>query len=95
MIAVLRKGTTEKQLKALTDWIEAQGLAVHLSTGEYQTIVGLIGDTTRIDEDLLRSLEIVEKVQRISEPFAYSDLRIRSTDSPQWILSRYSVRSTL
>ena len=81
MIAVLRKGTSEKQLKSLTDWIEAQGLAVHLSTGEYQTIVGLIGDTTRIDEDLLRSLEIVETVQRISEPFKSANRKFHPDNS--------------
>ena len=69
MIAVLKKGTTQNQIESLTGWIESQGLAVHLSKGEFQTIVGLIGDTTRIDEDLLRSLDIIETVKRISEPF--------------------------
>lgn len=69
MIAVLKNGTTKKQIDSLINWIEAQGLSVHLSTGEYQTIVGLIGDTTKIDDDLLQSLDIVETVKRISEPF--------------------------
>ena len=57
MIAVLKPGTTEQQIKSLTDWISSQGLSVHLSTGRYQTIVGLVGDTTRIDEDLFEELE--------------------------------------
>ena len=69
MIAVLKNGTSQKQIDSLINWIESQGLSVHLSTGEYQTIVGLIGDTTKIDEDLLQSLDIVETVKRISEPF--------------------------
>ncbi|MBE6548694.1 MAG: 3-deoxy-7-phosphoheptulonate synthase [Ruminococcaceae bacterium] len=69
MIAVLKTGTTQKQIDSLIGWIESQGLSVHLSAGEYQTIVGLIGDTTKIDEDLLQSLDIVETVKRISEPF--------------------------
>ena len=69
MIAVLKSGTSQKQIQGLITWIESQGLSVHLSAGEYQTIVGLIGDTTRIDEDLLQSLDIVETVKRISEPF--------------------------
>ncbi len=81
MIAVLRKGTSEQQLKNLTDWIESQGLAVHLSKGEFQTIVGLIGDTTRIDEDLLRSLDIIETVQRISEPFKSANRKFHPDDS--------------
>ncbi len=69
MIAVLKNGTSQKQIESLINWIESQGLSVHLSAGEYQTIVGLIGDTTKIDEDLLQSLDIVETVKRISEPF--------------------------
>ncbi len=69
MIAVLKSGTSDKQIADLKNWIEAQGLQVHLSKGDYQTIVGLVGDTSRIDEDLLISLEIVETVKRISEPF--------------------------
>ena len=62
MIAVLKNGTSQKQIDNLINWIESQGLSVHLSTGEYQTIVGLIGDTTKIDEDLLQSLDIVVSV---------------------------------
>ena len=69
MIAVLKRGTTEKQIADLTSWIESQGLQVHLAVGEYKTIVGLIGDTSHVDEDLLVSLDIVESVKRISEPF--------------------------
>ena len=69
MIAVLKKGTTDKQIADLTSWIESQGLQVHLAVGEYKTIVGLIGDTSHIDEDLLVSLDIIESVKRISEPF--------------------------
>ena len=69
MIAVLKSGTSDKQIADLKNWIEAQGLQVHLSKGDYQTIVGLVGDTSRIDEDLLIGLDIVETVKRISEPF--------------------------
>ncbi|MBP3376374.1 MAG: 3-deoxy-7-phosphoheptulonate synthase [Clostridia bacterium] len=69
MIAVLKNGTTDKQIESLKAWIESLGLQVHLSKGDYQTIVGLVGDTSRVDEDLLISLDIVETVKRISEPF--------------------------
>ncbi len=69
MIAVIKKGTTEKQLENLTSWLKSQGLDIHLSHGSTHTIVGLIGDTSKIDADLLASLEIVESVKRISEPF--------------------------
>jgi 3-deoxy-7-phosphoheptulonate synthase len=81
MIAVLKTGTNDKQIKSLTDWIESLGLQVHLSKGEYQTIIGLVGDTSRVDEDLLRSLEIVETVKRISEPFKSANRKFHPDDS--------------
>ena len=78
MIAVLKKGTTEKQIADLTSWIESQGRQVHLAVGEYKTIVGLIGDTSHIDEDLLVSLDIIESVKRISEPFKNANRKFQS-----------------
>ena len=81
MIAIIRQGTSREQIEKLTHWIEAQGLSVHLSTGEFTTIVGLIGDTSKIDEDLLRSLDIVEAVRRISEPFKSANRKFHPDDS--------------
>ena len=81
MIAVLKRGTNDKQIESLTNWIESLGLQVHLSKGEYQTIIGLVGDTSRVDEDLLRSLEIVETVKRISEPFKSANRKFHPDDS--------------
>lgn len=69
MIAVLKPGTNEQQIEKLTHWIESKGLAVHISKGESVTIIGLVGDTSKVDEELLGSLDIVESVKRISEPF--------------------------
>jgi 3-deoxy-7-phosphoheptulonate synthase len=42
---------------------------VHISEGQYKTIIGLIGDTSKVDIDLMESLSIIESVKRISEPF--------------------------
>ena len=81
MIAVLKPGTTEQQIQSLTEWIRSQGLTVHLSAGRYQTIVGLVGDTTRIDEDLLGSLSYVETVKRISEPFKSANRKFHPDNS--------------
>ena len=46
MIAVLKNGVTQKQIDSFCDWIKAQGVGVHVYNGEFQTVVGLIGDTT-------------------------------------------------
>ena len=70
MITVLKAETTKKQRDKLIEWFESQGLRkVHISEGEFQTVLGLVGDTSKIDEELVESLEMVESVKRISEHF--------------------------
>ncbi len=69
MIAVLKSGVTKEQRQGLIDWFKSQGLDVHISEGEMHTILGLVGDTTKVDEELIEALDIVESVKRISEPF--------------------------
>ena len=81
MIAVLKSGTNDAQIESLTSWLESQGLTVHLSRGEYQTIVGLVGDTRKIDEDLLGSLDFVESVKRISDPFKSANRKFHPDDT--------------
>ena len=81
MIAVLKPGTTDAQIENLSSWIKLQGLDVHLSRGSLHTVIGLVGDTTKIDADLLESLEIVESVKRISEPFKSANRKFHPDDS--------------
>lgn len=81
MIAVLKHGVSESQAENLIKWIKAQGVDVHLSEGQYQTVIGLIGDTTKIDIDLLASLEIIESVTRISEPFKSANRKFHPDDT--------------
>ena len=56
MITVLKAETTKKQRDKLIEWFESQGLKVHISEGEFQTVLGLVGDTSKIDEELVESL---------------------------------------
>ena len=81
MIAVMKQNTTDAQIESLTSWLKEQGLSVHLSRGAYQTIIGLVGDTSKIDEDLLASLEYVESVKRISEPFKSANRKFHPDDT--------------
>ena len=69
MIAVLKHGTTAEQLSFLTNWLESMGLQVHAYSCNDATILGLIGNTDRIDLELLRSMEIIDRIQPVSEPF--------------------------
>ena len=81
MIAVLKHGTTPQQVNHLVNWLKQMNLDVHLSEGTQFTVLGLIGDTSRVDMDLLKSLEIVDTVKRVSEPFKQANRKFHPLDS--------------
>ena len=56
MIAILKNGTTPAQTQHLVAWLKAMNLDVHISEGAQVTVLGLIGDTSRVDMELLKSL---------------------------------------
>ena len=69
MIIILKSNPDEQQKQNLITWLHSLGLDTHMSQGEYQTILGLVGDTSKVDLDLIKSLEIVQDVKRIREPY--------------------------
>ena len=81
MITVLKQGTTQAQMEHLIAWLRAQNLDVHISHGHNYTILGLIGDTGKIDMDLLASLDIVESVKRVTEPFKQCNRQFHPDDT--------------
>ena len=81
MIAILKNGTTEEQTAHLVSWLKHMNLDVHVSKGAEMTVLGLIGDTSRVDMELLSSLEIVSSVKRVSEPFKQANRKFHPNDS--------------
>ena len=69
MITVLKSGTTADQREQLIRWLEEHGVKVHVSIGENHTILGLVGDTSQIDVEMIKLLDIVQDVKRVSEPY--------------------------
>ena len=81
MIAVLKHGTTNEQIQHLVTWLKHLDVDVHISEGKEVTILGLIGDTSRVDMDLLTSLEMVSSVKRVSEPFKQANRKFHPQDT--------------
>ena len=81
MIAVLKQGTTDAQIENLSSWLKSQGLDVHISKGKTHTVIGLVGDTAKVDGELIESLDIVDSVKRISEPFKSANRKFHPDDS--------------
>ena len=81
MVVLLKKNADEKQLENLVAWLASLGIDVHKSEGEYETVLGLIGDTSNVDIDFIQSLGIVENVTRISEPYKNANRKFHPEDS--------------
>lgn len=81
MIIVVKNSCEKTQLDNLVDWIKELGLDVHLSRGAQSTVLGLVGDTGRVDIDLISSLDIVEQVQRVQEPYKNANRKFHPEDS--------------
>ena len=80
MIVVLKHNVTQAKKEQLIAWLQNLGLRIHVSDGDYQTVLGLIGDTTRVDMDLVASLEIVDSVKRVTEPFKCCNRKFHPDD---------------
>ena len=81
MIILVKKEHEQKQFDSLVDWIESQGLQIDISNGVNTTILGLVGDTSKIDIDLVRSLDIVQEVKRIQEPYKAANRKFHPEDT--------------
>ena len=81
MVVVLKKGTTDEQLENLVSWLKTQGVEPDISRGTDITIVGLVGDVSHIDTELIEALDIVESVKRVSEPFKAANRKFHPDDT--------------
>ncbi len=71
----------ERKFSDLVHWIESQGLKTHISRGDFTTIIGVVGDTMKLDPDQIRSFDIVRDVKRVSEPFKEANRKFHPKDS--------------
>ena len=81
MIIRLHTTATEEQIAELRQLLEATGVTLHPIHGEQQDIIGLIGDTSRVDLRTIESLPYVEKVMRIQEPFKKANRKFHPQDT--------------
>jgi len=81
MIVVIKKNQEKSQVDNLINWIKGLGLGVHISAGENSTIIGLVGDTSKVDIDLVRTLDIVENVTRVQEPYKNVNRKFHPQDT--------------
>ena len=81
MIVILKQNPEKNQLENLRAWLKSMNVEIHESQGDTHTILGLIGDTSVIDIDFVRGLDIVEDVKRVQEPYKNANRKFHEDDS--------------
>ena len=81
MIVVLKPNPNPDQLESLKNWLLGKGIQIHQSLGTSQMILGLVGDTSTLDIDLISALDIVEDVKRVQEPYKNANRKFHPEDT--------------
>lgn len=81
MIVIFKQTTTDEQVKTFLKQLEDMGFSHHYSKGENSALVGIIGDTSTLDTDMLKANDIVEDVKRVSEPYKLANRKFHPDDS--------------
>lgn len=81
MIIILKKDPDPAQLEHLKAWLEGKNIKIHPTVGTTRTILGLVGDTTKVDISLIKALEIVDDVKRVQEPYKKANRKFHPEDT--------------
>ncbi|MDR2932980.1 MAG: 3-deoxy-7-phosphoheptulonate synthase [Oscillospiraceae bacterium] len=81
MVVIIKPDAKKEQVNTFLGWVRDMGVETNVVVGKELTIVGLIGDTTKIDFDLLRSISIVDDVRRIQEPYKNANRKMHPEDT--------------
>jgi len=81
MVIVLKKNPEQTQVNSLIEWLSGMNIGVQTIEGEQSTIMGLIGDTSLVEIELIQALDVVETVKRIQEPYKRANRKFHPSDS--------------
>ena len=81
MVIILKQNPGAAQVESLRKFLEQKGLKTHLSEGSNRTVIGLVGDTSRVDMEMLKALDIIEDVKRIQEPYKDANRKFHPDDT--------------
>jgi 3-deoxy-7-phosphoheptulonate synthase len=81
MIVALKRGVPKEEIGGFMVFLEKQGVRVHFSEGASRIVLGLVGDTSGIDEEALMANHLVEKVIRVQEPYKRANRMFHPEDT--------------
>ena len=86
MIIVMKPGAAKQSIEAVTTYIKDHGLQVHLSAGEQVTIIGIIGDKTRISAENLTVFQDVDNILPVTESYKLTNLKFHPEPTMHFFL---------
>lgn len=81
MIIILKQDAKSQDCEKLVQWLSSYDVKVNAIQGTHKQILGLIGDTSKIDIELVRAQEIVENVKRVQEPYKDANRKFHPQDT--------------
>lgn len=81
MIVILKEHAPEEKVKLLIAQLKEQGFAIHESQGLHTRLIGLVGDTSKVDENALLANDAVDQVKRIQEPYKNANRKFHPQDT--------------
>ena len=69
MIIIMKPQASEQSIRTVTGYIKDNGLQVHLSKGEEVTIIGIVGDKTKLSTDNLIFFKDVDRIVPVTESY--------------------------
>ena len=81
MIIVLKPNTSKENVARVEELIKRKGLDTHVVNGAEMTVIGCIGDTTRVDPKIFEVDSSVDKVMHVQEPYKLANRAFHPEDS--------------
>ena len=81
MIIILKEKAAPQKVQQLIQDMEAQGLSIHQSQGVNTTLLGIVGDTSKVDIEKIQALAVVAQVKRIQEPYKSANRKFHPQDT--------------
>ena len=81
MIIVMKSTASQKDVEKVSGLVEELGLKVNVVNGATQSVIGIIGDTTKVDPESIEVDPAVEKVMHVSEPYKLANRAFHPEDS--------------
>ena len=81
MIIVMKPKAKEEHINSIIERIKSAGLRIDKSVGVDYTVIGVVGDTGKIDRELISSLPGVSKILKVQEPFKRANRAFKKEDT--------------